>query len=318
MLVFILGLGATFVVLYLVSAFSEPSHAHSDIPTEPKISQLQVLDIMEHHAKSKLPEIEEPKLLFQFYNYSMQQDSSNEYWNYIRKMGYGWSFDHIRQYPEPLQIPLYFVHANGTVYALNQTDCSIQKICDEPSIGCPIGRVGDAARDRLVYTSEIRWQEPIERLPYSEAVYIIDAESGKIVWSGIDYWLNLKPSPNANFDNKTIAQVTKEHLSYTETTHIMIENGASVEDNQLDYAPKEVRVTVGIDNRIVWTNKDTASHTVVSDDRYSNPYTGKFRSGQIEPGGSYEYIFSVAGGYPYHCEIHPWMNGFIDVAENFA
>jgi plastocyanin len=35
--------------------------------------------------------------------------------------------------------------------------------------------------------------------------------------------------------------------------------------------------------------------------------------GLILPQQTYEFVFTEAGEYPYHCEPHPWMTGKVTV-----
>lgn len=57
---------------------------------------------------------------------------------------------------------------------------------------------------------------------------------------------------------------------------------------------------------ITWTNDDQVPHTVTSD-------SGLFNSGVIKPGETYTHKFSKSGIFPYHCDIHPWMHGKVEV-----
>lgn len=322
MLVFALGLGAMFSILYVSSIFSEQGHAHhfDDIPTEAKIPQLEAIEIIENDLRAKIPQLQEVNPTHNYYNFSLQKyESDQEYVRYIiNKVGYGYSFDHIKQHPELLQLPLRFVHFNGTIYDIDSSTNSFDKICDEPSLTCPMGKFGGAARDRLVYNAEIRWQPPTEEIWYNEGFYIIDAESGKIVWNSIDYEKNRKPMPNVTYGNRTIRQLFEERLDPPVIMHVDIERGASLATNEVGFLPKDTRVTLGIDNKIQWTNRDLVTRTVVSDNSYSNDYTGRFESELIEPNSSFEYTFFATGRYPYHYDIHPWMTGTVEVLEEFS
>lgn len=70
------------------------------------------------------------------------------------------------------------------------------------------------------------------------------------------------------------------------------------------FAPADVNVKVG--DTVVWTNEDTASHTVESAD-------GILKSDELSKGDSYSYKFTKAGKYDYICGIHPSMKGSITV-----
>lgn len=318
-LVFALALGALFSVLYLSSIFSEPSHAHFDkIPTEPKITQLEALTIIENDVRTKLPEVQQVRLYYLDYNFTSQGYSDEKYIDYRRQMGWSWDFEHVKQIPDLLQIRLVFVHANGTVYDINATDNSFEKRCDEPSLTCFGARFGEAAKDRLTYTPEILVTPQPEQFPSADYHYIVDAETGKIVWNSIDYAMNRKPMPNVNYDNRTVRQLIEAPLNPPETMHVDVVRGASDESNEVGYKPKTIRMTLEIDNKIVWKNNDVVAHTVVSDIIYSNKQTAKFESGLIEPNGTYEFVFPDVGTYQYHCDIHPWMTGTVEVIENFT
>lgn len=317
-LVFALGLGAMFSILYVSSVFSETSHFHPEVPTQPEITQLEAITIIENEVRTELPEVQQVRLFYQNYNFTFQGYSDEEYIDYRRQMGWSWDFEHVKQFPGLLNIPLIYFHANGTVYNVNATGNSFEKRCDEPSLTCLGGGFGQAVKDRLVYMAEIYVAPPPEQFPSADYYYLVDAESGNIVWNSIDYTKNRRPMPNVTFDNKTIAQLFKENFDPPETRYISIERGASNPDDNVGYSPAFARSSMGMDNRIVWTNNDTVAHTVVSDTGYSNKQTGKFESGLIEPNGTYEHVFSDVGAYQYHCDIHPWMTGTVEVIENFT
>jgi plastocyanin len=65
-------------------------------------------------------------------------------------------------------------------------------------------------------------------------------------------------------------------------------------------------ITVNAGTTITWTNKDAIAHTVTSD-------AGLFDSGNIGSNGTYSYMFSTAGSFPYHCNIHTSMKATVVV-----
>ncbi len=324
LVVFVLGLGAMFSILYVSTIFSNAGHAHFDnIPTNPNVSQLEAIEIIDNDLKSRVPESHEVRLAFQLFNFSAQEYSAggnNQYVDYRNKLGYyAWAFSHVKENPELLQMPLMFVHANGTMYSIDESTMTYEKACDEPSPICPMGVTHTiASKDRLVYRAEIMWRPAVSDIPYTEGYYIIDVESGEIVWNTIDYLKNRKSMPNVTYDNRTIKQLIEDRLDPPETARVDIQIGASLESNEVGYKPENIRVTLGIDNTILWTNTDSVAHTVVSDNGYSNDYTGRFESELIEPNHTFEYTFFKTGEYPYHCDIHPWMTGMVEVLENFS
>ena len=57
---------------------------------------------------------------------------------------------------------------------------------------------------------------------------------------------------------------------------------------------------------VIIRNDDSAGHTCTSDD-------GAFDSGSIDGGGTFEFTFTEAGTFAFHCKVHPAMTGTITV-----
>lgn len=320
-LVFAVGIGAMFSILYLAFLLAPPSHAHFDkIPTEPKISQIQAVKTSEKHLLTRMPEVSDVRLGLQLYNFSAPGFESDPVYTEYLMNHYrnGWPLLQVEQNPELLGLTLFFVHANGTLYHVDPAGNSFEKSCEKPAHFCPLSvPATNAARDRLVYRVVLTWSN--SSIPLNESLYLVDAETGDIVWNYVDFEMNRLPSPNLNLgDNRTISQLLDQSLHPEQTTHINIERGASSPDSRAGYLPNEVYLTLGVDNKVEWLNYDLVQHTVVSDRRYSNPYTGQFNSGIIQPGETYEYAFIESGEYQYHCDIHPWLRAKIIVVENFS
>ena len=70
------------------------------------------------------------------------------------------------------------------------------------------------------------------------------------------------------------------------------------------FVPAEVNIKVG--ETVVWTNEDTAPHTVESSD-------GTLRSDELAKDDTYSHTFTKAGKYDYICGIHPSMKGSVAV-----
>ncbi len=84
------------------------------------------------------------------------------------------------------------------------------------------------------------------------------------------------------------------------------------------YDPLTITVVIGVNNTVVWTNKDVTFHTATST---SGP--DSFDSGCLDGtgascptgGGSstFQFTFTKVGTYNYHCNYHPYMQGTIIV-----
>ena len=79
---------------------------------------------------------------------------------------------------------------------------------------------------------------------------------------------------------------------------------AQVNISDFEYSPATVTIPVG--GTVTWTNHDTASHTVTSNDKI-------IQSNTLAPGASYSHTFTKIGTYNYFCSIHPTMKGEIIV-----
>ncbi len=71
-------------------------------------------------------------------------------------------------------------------------------------------------------------------------------------------------------------------------------------------------VTIDVGGEVVWTNDDSAAHTVTSGDIEGGP-DGKFNSDLFLAGKKFSHKFDEAGEFPYFCQVHPWMKGTVIV-----
>lgn len=81
----------------------------------------------------------------------------------------------------------------------------------------------------------------------------------------------------------------------------------------------EIHILPG--DTVVWSNADTAFHTVtsgVSPDLDGDGADGLFDSDFFSVGESWSYKFSDEGTYPYFCTIHPWMTGIVVVESAYS
>jgi len=89
--------------------------------------------------------------------------------------------------------------------------------------------------------------------------------------------------------------------------------GSSVpgcEEENACYIPFSVSINVG--DTVVWSNDDSAAHTVTSGTPSDGP-DGVFDSSIFMTGTTFKQTFSESGNYDYFCMVHPWMVGQIQV-----
>jgi plastocyanin len=70
------------------------------------------------------------------------------------------------------------------------------------------------------------------------------------------------------------------------------------------FSPSRLGILAG--TTVTWRNGDSTNHTVTADGN-------AFDSGFVVPGGSYSFAFERPGHYAYHCTIHRFMKGSVDV-----
>ena len=78
-----------------------------------------------------------------------------------------------------------------------------------------------------------------------------------------------------------------------------------IDINGFAFNPSPLTIPKGA--TVIWTNMDSAPHTIVSD------FGDELNSDSISKGKTYAHTFSTPGTYDYHCGIHPSMKGKIVV-----
>jgi len=71
------------------------------------------------------------------------------------------------------------------------------------------------------------------------------------------------------------------------------------------FAFSQSSITVKKGDTVVWTNKESAPHTVTGDGGLASP--------TLNTNGTYSFTFNTAGTFAYHCAFHPSMKGTVVV-----
>jgi len=74
----------------------------------------------------------------------------------------------------------------------------------------------------------------------------------------------------------------------------------------LQFSPTSSSAKVG--QVIQWTNTGSVLHNITFDE------AGCLTDASFSPQSTWEIKFTTAGSYPYHCTIHPGMNGTLTVS----
>jgi plastocyanin len=91
--------------------------------------------------------------------------------------------------------------------------------------------------------------------------------------------------------------------------YIIAPSGAGI--SEINFAPANIVLVIGVNNTLVLKNQDTADHTITS-----NPGdTFSFDTGDISGlSSSAPIVFNTPGIFGYHCQFHPaYMHGTITV-----
>lgn len=110
-----------------------------------------------------------------------------------------------------------------------------------------------------------------------------------------------------------IAIIVSIPLALAETTSVRIPSGTSVpgcEKTNECFLPHEV--SIEISDEVIWSNEDSAAHTVTAGSASDGP-SGVFDSSLFMSGTTFSHKFDVEGDFPYFCMVHPWMNGIVHV-----
>jgi len=84
--------------------------------------------------------------------------------------------------------------------------------------------------------------------------------------------------------------------------------GGVTEVDIKDFAFVPATVVINKGEDVKWTNLDLVVHTSTSD-------AGKWGSGDILHGNSFEFRFTTTGTFHYHCTYHTAMKGTVRVTE---
>jgi len=114
-----------------------------------------------------------------------------------------------------------------------------------------------------------------------------------------------------------VAGIAAAPAAFAEVT-VSSPAGSSVpgcEETNECFIPADISVDVG--ETVIWSNDDTAAHTVTSGSAADGP-DGNFDSSLFMAGATFEVTFDEEGMFPYFCMVHPWMVGTITVGGAMA
>ncbi len=106
--------------------------------------------------------------------------------------------------------------------------------------------------------------------------------------------------------------MTTSSFAIAEQVSVSLPQGSGVpgcEETNECFLPYLATVNPG--DEVVWSNDDSAVHTVTSGT--DTTADGIFDSGMLMAGKTFSYKFDTLGEYDYYCLVHPWMVGTVFV-----
>lgn len=98
---------------------------------------------------------------------------------------------------------------------------------------------------------------------------------------------------------------------------VAIREGSAAQSAGKGYDLGTVRVFLGMNNTVRWTNKDVAPHGIAADKDdpgfYAAATDPQGRPVVLQPNGSFEFTFTRTGEFRYHGEPGPWTKGTVIV-----
>ncbi|HLN18906.1 MAG TPA: cupredoxin domain-containing protein [Patescibacteria group bacterium] len=121
------------------------------------------------------------------------------------------------------------------------------------------------------------------------------------------YWMywTVKTSPRTQMiRNNSTTELMDLHRKEPAQPTLVADNNSQMKISIKNFAFNPNAINVNSGTTVMWINNDNTAHTVTGDG---------FNSGQIQPGGNFQFTFNSPGTYTYHCSIDPSMTGKIIV-----
>ncbi len=107
----------------------------------------------------------------------------------------------------------------------------------------------------------------------------------------------------------------------SEVSDVVIPEGASNPNSGKTFEPQTIKVVIGVNNTVRWTNNDIVPHWIEADDDKdpdffrettfgASSFIGE-RHSYLNPGEAFEYTFTKPGEFGYHGQ--PWESGTVIV-----
>jgi plastocyanin len=111
---------------------------------------------------------------------------------------------------------------------------------------------------------------------------------------------------SSNNNPSGLATTTGPSIAASTTTAGGTSSGSTAATIQ-NFAFHPPTTNAKVAQKVTWSNDDSTTHTVTADN-------GSFDSGNLSPGKSFSFTFAKSGTMKYHCSIHSFMHGTVNVS----
>lgn len=126
-----------------------------------------------------------------------------------------------------------------------------------------------------------------------------------LVGAGVYFGMNSSPSNSQMTSNQPSSGGNNPSTSTGGNTPSTTTNPKTVTVAIQNFAFSPSTITINKGDTVVWTNMDSAVHTVTSDSG------SELASSSLGNGQTYSHTFNTAGTFNYHCAIHPMMKATV-------
>lgn len=126
----------------------------------------------------------------------------------------------------------------------------------------------------------------------------------------------------SGFENPLIlSAVMTTNLSIADSTGkavIVIPYNPEPALQQVGFDPSLLKVVLGVNSTVVWTNGDNVSHSLIGDPSSPNPFDFDGEHVFLYPGYSFQHVFTEADSFHYLDRDRDWMRGIVWVIPHDA
>jgi len=135
--------------------------------------------------------------------------------------------------------------------------------------------------------------------------------------ASIGYYQFEVAGPNQKTSSSTSSTAAVVTCGKTNCAYVNITSGAAsciTASSPCGFSPATITLVMGVNNTVVWTNEDSAVHTVTPSSGSAWGTTGLCQGivGLCQ-GETYQYTFPSTGTYQYQCLYHQGMKGTVIV-----